>query len=308
MAGLFAGKGAIVGALLAAVAVIVVGESGASAATTGTWNVVQSPNKSTTAFDGFAGVTCVTPSDCWAVGSYFDGNSEQTLVEHWDGTSWSIVSSPNQVPGPGAGTEESNALNSVSCVSSSDCWAVGFYVRTVQTPTAPQNTPVTSNDEPLYEHWDGSNWALVTPVIVGTTDYQLFGVSCSSSSTCHAVGYWEPTASSPEVFTSTWNGTTWAGDTQTTAGELRGVSCVDASHCWGVGLDASSTSATLVEMWNGTSWVVQSSPNQGTDSNFLEGVSCISPTDCWAVGLYVDDAGGNKTQDLFELWNGTTWS
>jgi hypothetical protein len=42
----------------------------------------------------FFGVTCVSASDCWAVGYTvlpITGSYYQTLIEHWDGTSWSIV-------------------------------------------------------------------------------------------------------------------------------------------------------------------------------------------------------------------------
>jgi hypothetical protein len=36
------------------------------------------------------------PMDIWAVGYYFTPSSQvNTLVEHWDGTSWSVISSPD---------------------------------------------------------------------------------------------------------------------------------------------------------------------------------------------------------------------
>ena len=42
-----------------------------------------------------------------------------TLTEHWNGTAWSIVTSPNASQG--------NVLSGVTCTSASDCWAVGEY-------------------------------------------------------------------------------------------------------------------------------------------------------------------------------------
>ncbi len=60
------------------------------------------------------------PNDIWAVG--FSGSSTlpQTLVEHWNGSQWSIVPSPN------VGTNL-NSLNGVTVVSANNVWAVGVY-------------------------------------------------------------------------------------------------------------------------------------------------------------------------------------
>ena len=68
-------------------------------------------------------MTCVSASDCWAVGYYYDGTTSiyQTLIERWDGTSWAIVTSPN------TSATQNNYLNGVTCTSASDCWAVGYY-------------------------------------------------------------------------------------------------------------------------------------------------------------------------------------
>ena len=78
--------------------------------------VVPSPNVGTV--DELFEVDCVSVSDCVAVGSTDTGSARETLVMVWDGTVWSIVSSPN------AGTSN-DRLESVSCVSASQCVAVG---------------------------------------------------------------------------------------------------------------------------------------------------------------------------------------
>src|SRR5205814_1373926 len=60
------------------------------------WSFVTSPNTSTTQPNRLYGVTCSSASDCWAVGGYWDdANVSHTLTEHWNGTAWSIVTSPN---------------------------------------------------------------------------------------------------------------------------------------------------------------------------------------------------------------------
>jgi len=81
------------------------------------WSEVSSP--SVNAGDNhLTAVAAVADSDVWAVGYSVkvDENLQyvnSTLIEHWDGQAWSIVSSPNQ----GAG---SNSLNGMAAVSATD--------------------------------------------------------------------------------------------------------------------------------------------------------------------------------------------
>jgi hypothetical protein len=67
------------------------------------------------------GVSCTSGSDCLAVGHYQDFRGQQdTLAEHWDGTSWSFEATPNP-----AGTVPD--LQAVSCSSAAACTAVGIF-------------------------------------------------------------------------------------------------------------------------------------------------------------------------------------
>jgi hypothetical protein len=81
-------------------------------------------------------VTCLSATDCWAVG-FNIGSNGRALIEHYTGSNWAIVSSPN-TPGD---------LNGVTCVSAGDCWAVG--INTI------------GNGQPLIERKAGSSWATV---------------------------------------------------------------------------------------------------------------------------------------------------
>ena len=60
------------------------------------WSVVLSPNPSAYA-NILKAVAAVSASDVWAVGSYYNSQKGvmETLIEHWDSTSWSVVPSPN---------------------------------------------------------------------------------------------------------------------------------------------------------------------------------------------------------------------
>ena len=70
----------------------------------------------------------------------------------------------------------------------------------------------------------------------------------------------------------------------------------------------SSDLVNLVESWNGTSWSVVPSPNEGTESNNLFDISCVSPTSCVAVGSQYEGKKPKVSHTLIESWNGTTWS
>src|SRR5205814_1693278 len=82
------------------------------------WSVVPSRNPSRSG-DLLADVSCTSAATCTAVGSYSSGGpNRKTLIESWDGTSWSLVPSPS--PGP-----EINELAGASCVSAAACTAAG---------------------------------------------------------------------------------------------------------------------------------------------------------------------------------------
>src|SRR5205085_9659348 len=92
----------------------------------------------------FTSVACTSTSDCWATGYNNPGNGERTLTEHWDGTAWTIVTSPNK------GVPQGNFLSGIACASTSDCWSVGYY------------TPANENfHRTLIEHWNGAAWSII---------------------------------------------------------------------------------------------------------------------------------------------------
>ncbi len=57
----------------------------------GAWNMVPSPNPTGGGQNVLNAVAGVSPSGAWAVGQ----GQILSLAEHWDGTAWSIVPSPN---------------------------------------------------------------------------------------------------------------------------------------------------------------------------------------------------------------------
>jgi hypothetical protein len=193
-------------------------------------------------------------------------------------------------PTPGTG----GTLNGVSCTSAHACTAVGQ-----------------ANAQALAERWDGTAWATQpTPNLGGA----LFGVSCLTATSCTAVG---DVPSSPVTpLAEQWAGGAWSVTLNQGRGILRGVSCTSASACTAAGFylrffpnpghqpPFQVADQTLAEQSNGTSWSVQSTPNEGTAfNNRLYSVSCTAPNACIAVGSL------QTVGPPFALrWDGTAWS
>jgi hypothetical protein len=99
------------------------------------WIIVASPSNGPHD-NQLNGVTCSLTTECIAVGSYAnDFGVTQTLIEQWDGNSWKVVPSSNTSNG------SNNQLNSITCPSASECWAVGTY------------TGNNDRAQTLIEHW-----------------------------------------------------------------------------------------------------------------------------------------------------------
>jgi len=226
---------------------------------------------------------------CTAVGDVAKGGSLKTLAERWNGTSWTVQSTPNP-----AGAVHS-FLISVSCPSTKACIAVGFF------------TDGSGHQFPFAEHWNGTKWTLkTTPHPSGSTSGQLNTVSCTSSTACEAVG-----SDNTQTWAEKWNGTSWTiQSTPTPAGgrspHLAGVSCTAANACTAVGdfVNGSSKIVPLAERWNGTKWTVQSAAVPSGGVSELSSVSCSAGPRCVAVG-FVTKSG--VTLPVGEFWNGITW-
>ena len=256
-----------------------------------TWSVVPSPNNGTP-----VGVSCLSTKFCMAVGSGGVSTST-TFAESWDGTTWSVV------PSPSPGTQR-NVLRAVSCVSTAMCTAVGGDWN--GTPSPPPFT--------LVESWNGTTWSVVPSPNPSAHSNDLSGVSCVSASFCVAVGATQG-ASTNLSFTlvEMWDGTTWSvvpsPDPSTASSPfntLSSVSCVSTTSCTAVGSYlTNTTSNTLIESWDGTTWSVVPSPN-ASGSDGLLSVSCVSTTSCTAVGDFNNAVP--RLQTLVETLNGSTWS
>ncbi len=274
---------------------------------------------------GIFDVSCLNGTNCWGVGTVINetegtGNPSGTLIEHWDGTAWSIVPSPNPSDANVAGA----LLQSVSCASPSSCVAVGY---------ASDANGRNLND--LIEQWNGSSWSISPGAPTGQPFGQLTRVDCLSANDCWAVGNAGPVPQNPNflpIFPGAvgdqgliehWNGSAWsvvesATQSSPNGGYLYGLTCLNDTDCWASGAttDASGqASGVLVEHWNGSSWADISSTvpePQASTGAILSSISCLTASACWAVGSYGTFGGGGgsgfQPQGFIENWNGSSWS
>ena len=254
----------------------------------GAWSIIPSANvKNAPRGDVLNATAAISISDVWSVG--FSTNTSgywQTLTEHWNGSKWSIVTSPN------IGTAF-NSLDGVAAVSANDVWAVGYY------------DDLKGNSFNLAEHWNGAQWSVIKMPNPGPHSNFLSGVTAIATNNVWAVG---ETDASNAALIEHWNGVKWSVITAPQAlSVLRSVSASAANDVWAVGntYNSHGKSISLIEHWNGSQWSIVTSPNKGQNDNELKGVTALAPNNAWAVGDYINT---NTKQTLIEHWDGTSWS
>jgi hypothetical protein len=259
------------------------------------WSQVSSPSPGQYE-NWLTGVSTVSGRLAWAVGGYVVRHRSgprrtRTLIERWDGHSWSQVPSPN----PGV---RHNTLLGVAGDARDDAWAVGSYT------FAPRSGRLAT----LALHWDGAAWSQVASPNPGGRQDVFTAVAATSSRHVWAVGSYRGGVKGHLTLAARWTGTTWkqvwSPNPGPTENHLYSVSFASPSDVWAVGdyVPARGTggapSRTLLVRFSPRQWGQVPSPNpRGND--FLSAVSVDSAADGWAVG----DGGG-----LFLRWNGMRWS
>lgn len=229
------------------------------------------------------GTDALSSNDVWAVGYETSCVSTdcppQTLIEHWDGTRWSIFS----------GTQLGR-LNAVEAIASNDVWAVGE-----------------GSAGALTMHWDGTQWNYIPSPNLGV----LNGVAAASANDVWAVGY-TYAGFITESLILHWDGIQWsrvsAPDPQYYL--LNAVTVVASNDVWAVGGSRGYGPAARARAlhWDGTQWSIVPVPT----SQFLEislyAIDAVSANDIWVVGAYGIDDGVVCVGTLTMHWDGIEWS
>ncbi len=214
------------------------------------------------------------------MGNYGDSSaSAQTLAESWNGSVWSVIPSPS--PGGSYGS-----LDALSCTGTTNCMAVGSYV--VQAGVW----------QTLAESWNGSVWSVIPSPNPGSQSNYFYGVSCTGTNNCVAVGTYANGPLESPVLAESWNGSAWTVVPGPTTGSvafnvLFGVSCTGPNNCVGVGTydNGMGSDLTLIELWNGTAWTTVSSPNVRILNASVVGMAATPSGN----GYWVVDSAGDIT-------------
>jgi len=279
-------------------AIIGLGLAAGLAVATPAWAGAGTPRTASRGFeDGLSAVAAVSASDAWAVGIWHNpAGHEQTLTEHWNGSHWRIITSPNP-----AGRGADNELDAVAATSRSNAWAAGQFWNG-------------ANWQPQIEHWNGKAWRVVkTPDPGGHAARDgLTAVTATSPSSAWAVGEYAA-GSTERALILRWNGRAWRQAASPNPGGTHGsvlnaITAVSPSSIWAVGEYWTATAEkTMVLHWGGRLWRQVASPNAGGGSpgSALAGIAFGSKSRAWAAGSYF--TASSVQQTLTEHWNGRRW-
>ncbi len=250
----------------------------------------------------FNGIVAISSTNAWAVGESTDPNvqnqDERTLIEHWDGTSWTIVPSPN----PFTQGNSADVLMGIDGVGPNDIWATGW-----------------AHDEPnnqvlmLFEHYNGRAWTVATsPSPPGSIHFGT-AITTIAANDAWAVG----NNALATTLAAHWNGKSWSivptpslQDGTSVLNALTGVTANAGNDVWASGYEGNVNNQNFQKPymlhWNGTAWTLVLTPNLGGEGSRLNATVALSPTDVWAVGQTQELDGQIFT--LTEQFDGTTWT
>jgi VCBS repeat protein len=247
---------------------------------------------------GLAGAAFVSAGQSWAVGNAGAAlHPNQTLVERFDGSGWSVVTSPNQGSG-------NNALNAVSMIPGSG-WAVGYAIE--------------NGYRPLGLHWDGARWSLASPGRL-PGDALLTGVDTLADGSAWAAGFKTAAGGTRRTLIEHTSGGAWTpvaspnDGGSATDNSLTAVAGTQATGLWAVGWRESPGGLKPLALRYDTTrpspaWVSVTGaggmPSPGTVETVLTGVAVRAASDVWAVGYYDN---GSAKRPLALHWNGTAWT
>ena len=233
-------------------------------------------------------------SDIWAAGYQTTRSGTQvTLIEHYDGTTWAIVASPNPV-----GIASYNS--SLVALASNNVWAAGYYVN---------NSGVYRT---MVEHWDGATWTIVASPNAGEGDSALNEIAGTQPNDLWAVGYGEIMIFGPSAtLVLHFDGTSWNVVPSPKPGgltsSLSSVAALTDGKIWAAGFYYDGTRGrTLLKKGVNSAFTVFPGDDYPGEGNVLNGIAISGPGDIWAVGYHYP-SGTTDYQGLIEHYDGAQW-
>jgi hypothetical protein len=244
------------------------------------WDVVSVPSPAESSLHG---VQATAADDVWTVGTH----AGATLIEHWDGSSFTVVDSPNR-------RGRDNTLESVDAAAANEAWAVG-------------HADVTDliGAKTLIEHWDGSAWTIVRSPSRGdrSTVNNLTGVAAVAADNVWAVGETHDYQPGFHPLILHWDGTAWTV-AKNRCGALSKIDALSATDIWAVG----GSNACHFDGQTWTNFKAAPAPNPEAFVDLID-VTAVGPNDVWAVGEEIIECGESVCfSGEIQHWNGVKWT
>jgi hypothetical protein len=249
-------------------------------------------------YDQLSDVAYVGSDDVWVVGNtgYTDGTIVP-LAAHWDGSGWSIDTTPD-------GPLTTTRLTGLAALGPSEMYAVGYTAD--ESFTAPESRT-------FVLEYDGSSWSRMRSPNTTRSDNRLYDVSFADSANGWAVGE-SVEVSVGHSLVMRWNGTRWrmvaAAPSPGIYPRLLGVDALASDDVWAVGSKfARGNDRGFAIHWNGSSWTEVSVPNDEPYQTTLVDVDAVSSDDVWAVGYHLTVIGFTEPYQTTAMhWDSTAWT
>ncbi len=249
------------------------------------------------------GVAAISRNDVWAVGASQSNHGYGPLVEHWNGSQWSIV------PAPTVGLE--TIFDAVSASSPTNVWVAGEYLESG------------FGWNGVTESWNGKSWTVETD----PNSYGLSSISALSAKNVWATGgqveHWNGTrwniqsnlhagaidaVSNKDVWilggntgVAHFDGTTWTSLPLPLQASLESISADSLTDAWIVG---QADGGAVTEHWDGSAFTVVPSPQAGSSS----ALTAIDVRHGFAIAVGYDvGVKSRQPTGLDEFWDGSRW-
>lgn len=291
------------------------------------WNGTQWDSIPTQAPDGstLLKLAALGSNNIWAIGETVDGGNtgpgggggappSHTLIEHWNGTTWSQTQSPDLL----ASTR--NLLQDITIAGPNDVWVAGMAGSQVGGKSI-----FSLRASPLLEHWNGTNWQLVQ--LPGIQLASLKTIVALSANDVWLAGGIDPASdgaggnvqNTPNLLLLHWNGQSWnrvstASSVPAQAGILVKLAADSSHHLWALGFDENAM-PLLLSMSNTGKWSTMSVPpvpassGGNTHYNQFLDLYAVDPQNLWLAGTSneVPPSGVTTITPLVEHWDGHHW-
>ncbi len=233
-------------------------------------------------------VSATSAHDMWAGGSYgtvYTDASTHPLIEHWNGSSWSLVNLKQIV--------RSGTITTISALHWNDVWAAG-----------------SNGNKALILHWNGAHWSASR--FPGLTGVQLLDVRAITSRDVWAVGTQTRSRTGARTAALSWNGRQWREIPSPNPGRasstLDTISGSRPGDVWAGGAfdwTGRFEGYPLLEHWNGSRWSVKPAPK---GRGWIASLLAVSGSQLWQVERDQSFDLPLPPTSTLRRWNGTTWS